>query len=49
MKKRISIDQYNKRMNRLIKKGKSVSETLIDLLEEASKWEVVDEVQKRKI
>ena len=38
MKKVISIEDYNKRCDKIIKKGKDIDETLIELLAMASKF-----------
>ena len=43
-KKIISIEKYNKIMDKIIKKNMSVADTLIEMLEEASKYEI----KKRK-
>jgi len=42
MKKRktISIQKYNKIMSEIIKKGKPVSDTLVDMLEEDAKYTI---------
>jgi len=47
-KKKISIKRYNTIMDNIIKMGKPVSDTLIDLLEEASKYEVKNASNKAK-
>jgi len=46
MKKVITAKRYNTIMDKIIKMGKPVSDTLIDLLEEASKWEIKNESSK---
>jgi hypothetical protein len=48
-RKEISISKYNKIMEKIIAKGKPVSDTLIELLEEAGKYDIVnDEKGKAK-
>ena len=39
--KNISIDAYNEIMSTIIKKGLPVSDTLIDMLEEAAKYKII--------
>ena len=39
--KLISIEEYNKKMDKIIAKGFSVADTLIMLLEEASKYKII--------
>uniref|UniRef100_A0A6M3Y1N7 Uncharacterized protein n=1 Tax=viral metagenome TaxID=1070528 RepID=A0A6M3Y1N7_9ZZZZ len=36
----ISTIEYQKKMNKIIKKGKPVSDTLIEMLDEAGKYEI---------
>lgn len=43
-KKKISINKYNKMMDKITRKGKSVSDTLIAMLEEASKYEICEHI-----
>jgi len=40
MSKKIYIEEYNKKMDKIIAKGLSVEDTLIELLEEAAKYEI---------
>ena len=46
MKKKISMSRYNKIMAKIIKKGAPVSDTLISMLDEASKYEIKRESKK---
>jgi len=39
-RKKISMQKYNKIMSEIIKKGKPVSDTLIEMLEEAGKYKL---------
>ena len=39
-RKIVTVEQYNKIMDKIIKKDKPVDETLIDLLEEAAKYNI---------
>ena len=39
-RKIVTMDEYNKIMDKIIKKDKPVDETLIDLLEEAAKYDI---------
>ena len=39
-RKIVTMDEYNKIMDKIIKKDKPVDETLIDLLEEAAKYNI---------
>ena len=43
MQKEVTIEQYNKKMDKIIKKNKKkpISETLIELIEEAAKYKIV--------
>jgi hypothetical protein len=46
-RKKISISKYNKIMEKIIAKGLPVPETLIELLEEASKYDLIDDRKKK--
>lgn len=48
-KKRISITRYNKIMNNIIKIGRPVSDTLIEMLQEASQYTIKESKPKKKI
>lgn len=52
MAKKISMAEYNARMSKIIKMGKPVVDTLCDMLDEASKYDikgVKNETNKRKL
>lgn len=44
----ISPEEYQAKMNRIVAKGMSVHETLIAMIEEASKFQLRDKSKKRK-
>lgn len=44
--KEITIEEYNKTINAIIKKGKPVSDTLIEMLNEASKYKIEEKTIK---
>ena len=48
--KPITISEYNKKIDRVIKKykGEPIADSLIAMVEEASKWRIVGEVKKGK-
>jgi len=46
-KKKITIEAYNKIMDNIIKMGRPVSDTLIDMLEEASKYKITERKKRR--
>ena len=46
---KISIEKYNKIMDSIIKKGRPVSDTLIEMLEEASKYKLPKAKKKKRI
>ena len=48
MQKKITMSKYNDIMSSIIKKGKPVVNTLIDMLEEASKYEIKPILKARK-
>jgi hypothetical protein len=41
-RKKITFAEYNKKIEKIIALGKPVSDTLIDLLDEAAKYEIRD-------
>ena len=45
---KISIEKYNEIMGSIIKKGKPVSDTLIEMLEEAGKYKLQAKKAKNK-
>ena len=47
-KRRIKMNDYSKKMNKIIKKGCSVPDTLIAMLEEASKYEIIEKKKCEK-
>ncbi len=47
-RKEISITQYNKLLAKIIAKGKPVAETLIELLEEAGKYDLINDKRKKR-
>lgn len=44
--KKTTIKEYNRKMDKLIKMGKPVVDTLIDLLEEAKNYKIVQKKRK---
>ena len=44
----VTMDEYSKRMDKIIKKGGAVNETLIALLDEANKYRIVEVNKKVK-
>lgn len=48
MKKTISITQYNNIMSNIIKKGYPVTDTLVEMLEEASKYQLPKATKRAK-
>jgi len=46
---KISIKKYNEIMGNIIKKGKPVSDTLIEMLEEAGKYKLPRAIKKKKV
>ena len=42
-KRRIKMNDYSKKMNKIIKKGRSVPDTLIAMLEEAAKYDIIED------
>ena len=47
-RKEISASKYNKIMEKVIAKGMSVSDTLIEMLYTASKYDIIDDKKGRK-
>ena len=47
-KKKITPTKYNKLMDKIIKKGLSPSDTLIAMLDEASKYDLIDNKKRTK-
>ena len=48
-KKKITIEEYNKKMDKIIAKNLSVPETLMEMLEEASRYIIVESTKKRNV
>ena len=46
-KKKITIEEYNKKMDKIIAKNLSVPETLMEMLEEASRYIIVESIKER--
>ena len=47
--KKISVEKYNEIMGNIIKKGRPVSDTLIEMLEEAGKYKLPKAKKKKHI
>lgn len=47
-KKKINISKYNKIMEKIVAKGRTVSETLIEMLNEASKYILTNDKKRKK-
>lgn len=47
-RKEISISKYNKIMEKIIAKGMTVAETLIEMLETAGRYDLVDDKKRKK-
>ena len=46
-KKKITIEEYNKRMDKIINKNLPVHESLMALMDEASKYEIINIKKKQ--